>query len=171
MKRVRQKPTRVFRGMPVVEAQASMHVQPSAADIRSAIKEDPEHCAYANCLRRTLEAPNVFVFRTVAYVQSLDRQGKPIMLRYMVRKHANDYLTKFDQGKAVAPGGFMFHAPSKCRTLEYKYKQEVRRRTAGRQSPRVATGEKHPKRQFSWRKGTGRVHFYGKEDQISIPAH
>lgn len=161
----------MFRGMNVREARSSMHVQPSAADIRSAIKEDPEHCAYANCLRRTLESPNVFVFRTVAYIQTLDEFGRPIMERYMVKKHANDYLTKFDQGKTVAPGGFMFHAPSKSKTLEYKHRQEIKRRAEGKKSPRLPTGETHPKKQFSWRKGTGRVHFYGKEDQIYIPGH
>lgn len=158
---------RMFRGIPVREARASIHVQPNKADINGATKEDPTNCAYARCLKRTLEAPNVYVFKVVAYIQTLDEFGRPIMERYKVKKHAHGYLLRFDHGEKVEPGGFVFHKPSRCSTLTYKQKQQRERFKQGKKSPRVSEGHKPRSRTFSLRQGTGLVHFFGKEDQIS----
>src|SRR6478752_2395257 len=85
---------RRFEGIPVREAKAAMHVQPSREDIRGATREDPENCAYARALKRTLDCQHVYVFKTVAYVESLDEKGQTIMLRYVVRSYAQDYLLR-----------------------------------------------------------------------------
>lgn len=156
---------RTFRGMPVVEAKASIHVQPNAKDISGATPESPDNCAYARCLRRTFDASSVFVFKTVAYVQTLNTQGQPILERFIVRKYAREYIVKFDHGEKVEPGGFVFHAPSRGLTLAWKLKKDQR---YGR-SPHREKGKKPELREFSLRRGTGRCHFYGPDDQIKIP--
>ena len=156
---------RKFNGIPVREARAAMHVQPNKEDIRGATREDPENCAYARCLRRTLDCGNVFVFRSVAYIQTLDEKGKPIMERYSVRKHAKDYLTKFDGGEKTEPGGFVFHVPNPCKTLNYKMQAYHDRKARGLsvQGPRN-TGAKGPKSKgYSLRNGKGAVHFITAE--------
>lgn len=151
----------MFRNIPVREARASIHVQPNQADIKGATQEDPSNCAYARCLKRTLEAPNVFVFKSIAYVQTLDEKGNPIMERYNVRKYARDYIVKFDSGEKIEAGGFVFHKPPNSKTL--KYKQEHYKY----QSPHTGPAPKKTKMiAFPMRSGKGKVHLFGKEDQI-----
>lgn len=152
--------------MPVVEARASLHVQPNAKDISGATLEDPTNCAYARCLKRTMEADSVYIFKTVAYVQTLDHRGERIMERFIVRKYAREYIVKFDHGEKVEPGGFVFHAPPWGQTLVQKLKKDRRYR----RSPHEGIGKKPVMREYSLRRGTGRCHFFGPEDQIKVPA-
>lgn len=152
--------------MPIEEAQASIHVQPNAKDIEGATREDPTNCAYARCLRRVLDAPSVFVFKTVAYIQTLDESGRPRLQRYLVKTYARDYLMRFDHGEKVPPGGFVFHRPHKSATLAYKLKKEQHRP----RSPHKKAGNKPKMKNYTLRKGTGCVHLFGMEDQIT-PRH
>jgi hypothetical protein len=158
----------MFKGIPVREARASIHVQPNQKDIDGATQESPVNCAYARCIRRVLDAPSVFVFKTIAYIQTLDEAGQPLMERYTVKKYAREYLMRFDHGEKVPPGGFVFHRPNRSVTLTYKQKQGAIARQEGRYSPRVSTGPKVKQRQFSMRNGKGCVHLFGTEDQIKI---
>jgi hypothetical protein len=158
----------MFKGIPVREARASIHVQPNQKDIDGATQESPVNCAYARCIRRVLDAPNVFVFKTIAYIQTLDERGQPLMERYTVKKYASEYLMRFDHGEKVPPGGFVFHRPARAATLAYKQKEGARARAAGRYSPRVSEGSKPKERRFNLRNGKGCVHLFGTEDQIKI---
>lgn len=154
----------MFRGIPIREARASIHVQPNDKDIKGATQESPDNCAYARCLRRTMEAPNVYVFKTIAYIQTLDERGIPIIERYMVRSYARDYIMRFDHGEKVAPGGFVFHRPNRSNTLNYKQKQDAKRK----RSPHKKSGQKPEMKNFSMRRGTGQVHLFCSEDQIKV---
>lgn len=158
----------MFRGIPIQEAKASIHVQPNTADIRGATTESPDNCAYARCLKRTLDAANVFVFKTVAYIESLNEKGQAVMLRYMVKTYARDYLLRFDHGEKIAPGGFVFHRPNRSNTLNYKQKDGNKRYRAGKKSPRTSTGKKPDMKNYSLRNGKGKVHLFCSEDQIKV---
>jgi hypothetical protein len=161
-----KKQERKFKNIPVREARAAMHVQPNRDDIKGATKEDPENCAYARCLKRTLDCTNVFVFRSIAYVETLDERGKPVLERYSVRSYAREYLLKFDGGERVEPGGFVFHVPSRCRTLHYKVLDYYRRKNAGKPtSGPKNTGKAGGKaKTYSLRNGRGTVHFITAEE-------
>jgi hypothetical protein len=156
---------RRFNGIPVREARAAMHVQPNKRDIEGAVREDPENCAYARCLKRTLDCKNVFVFRSVAYIETLDEAGNAIMERYNVRTYARQYLLRFDGGEVVEPGGFVFHVPPKARTLNYKLDYYQRRKKEGKSlSGPKDTGAKAPKsKSYGLRSGKGAVHFITAE--------
>ena len=159
---------RVFRGIPIREARASIHVQPNAKDISGATQESPDNCAYARALKRTYDCQNVYVFKTVAYIETLDEQGAPVIERYLVKTYARDYLVRFDGGEKVAPGGFVFHRPNRSMTLAYKLKEGLRRRKAGKISPRLSAGQKPKIKNFSMRRGTGQVHLFCGADQIKV---
>lgn len=162
----RHRKNREFKGIPVREARAALHVQPNQRDIDGATKESPTNCAYARCIRRTMESPNTFVFKTVAYIQTLDEAGKPIMERYIVKRYAREYIHKFDHGEKVSPGGFVFHKPHRSVTLKYKQQSGYQRWLAGKASPRKSEGQKPKQREYSLRNGKGQVHLFGNEDQI-----
>jgi hypothetical protein len=166
------KKDRRFNGIPVREARAAMHVQPSREDIRGATKEDPENCAYARCLKRTLDCKNVFVFRSIAYIETLDERGNPVMERYMVRSYAQEYLLKFDGGEKVAPGGFVFHVPTKCKTLNFKMHEYHRRKAAGKATsgPKNTGATAVIPKEYSLRSGKGAVHFITAEE-IKVRRH
>lgn len=149
------------------EARASMHVQPNKRDIEGATREDPENCAYARCLKRTLECKNVFVFRSIAYIETLDEQGKTIMERYVVRTYAQDYLLRFDGGETVPPGGFVFHAPNRSKQLDYKMKNYWQRKRAGKIVKRVTGAKAQKPKSYNLRNGKGTVHFITAE-QIKV---
>lgn len=162
----------MFRNIPIEEAKASLHVQPNEKDISGATKEDPANCMYARCLRRVLDAPNVYVFKTIAYIQTLNEKGEPRMRRYMVKSYARERLIQFDHGQKVPPGGFVFHRPNRSCTLSYKQKDYAKRamRAQGDPSPRKSPGKKPNVKNYSLRNGKGCVHLFGTEDQIS-PRH
>lgn len=156
----------MYRGIPIQEARAAMHVQPNQKDISGATQESPDNCAYARCLKRTLDAANVFVFKTVAYVESLNERGQAVMLRYVVKTYARDYLLRFDHGEKIQPGGFVFHRPARSRTLTYKQKEGNRRYKEGKRSPRLTKPGPQKPKEYSLRNGKGQVHLFGGEDQI-----
>jgi hypothetical protein len=164
-----QRKERKFNGIPVKEARAAMHVQPNKADIAGATREDPENCAYARCLRRTLDCRNVFVFRSIAYVETLDEKGQPLMERYAVRRHAKEYLLRFDGGEKIEPGGFTFHPPNKSRTLNYKLANYHQRKAGGKpvSGPKNTGAAGSKARSYGLRSGKGAVHFITAE-QIKV---
>jgi hypothetical protein len=152
---------RLFSGMPVREARAPMHVQPNRDDIRGATREDPENCAFARCLKRTLDCQNVFVFSSIAYIETLDEQGKRLMERYSVKKYAKEYLLKFDGGEKVSPGGFVFHVPNRAKTLNYKMQDYHARKKAGKATsgPKNTGATLAKPKAYNLRNGKGAVHF------------
>lgn len=160
----------MFRGIPIQEAKASIHVQPNDKDISGATKESPDNCAYARCLKRNLNCGNVFVFKTIAYIESLNERGQTVMLRYIVKTYARDYLMRFDHGERVQPGGFVFHRPSRCRTLNYKQKEGAKRYKSGKRSPRLTKPGPQKPKSYSLRNGKGQVHLFCAEDQIKVKA-
>jgi hypothetical protein len=166
------KTNRRFNGIPVREARAAMHVRPNRDDIKGATKEDPENCAFARCLKRTLEAKSVFVFTSIAYIESLDEQGSAIMERYAVKTYAKEYLLKFDGGEKIEPGGFVFHVPNRTKTLDYKMQDYHKRKAQGKpMSGPKNTGTKVAKpKSYGLRNGKGAVHFITAQ-QIKVNRH
>jgi hypothetical protein len=161
---------RKFRGIPVQEARAALHVQPNKADIQGATREDPENCAYARALKRTLDCKNVFVFSMYAYIETLNETGNRIMERYVVRKYAKEYLLRFDGGEKIEPGGFVFHPPNRSKTLAYKMKDYWDRKRRGMVSRRRTGATAMKPKTYSLRNGKGAVHFItGEEIKVRRP--
>lgn len=163
---------RMFQGLPVREGRGDILVQPTRADIASALRHDPENCAYAICLKRMLNTTRVYVYTTVAYVQTMDEGGTPILERYMVKNHAHAWVQKFDRGEDVGPGGFILHKPTGTKTLESKRKESRAwarahparvREAAHQQWLRIKAKQKGPtlQQEFTFRDGTGQVKFIG----------
>jgi len=157
---------REFRGVPVREARAAIHVQPNQDDIKNATTESPTNCMYARCLKRVYDSPTVFIFKEIAYIQTLDEEGRAIMERYHIRKYARETIRKFDHGEKIAPGGFVFDKPPSSKLLKNKEKAYQRLKDRGYKNSRTVTGKKKDVKHMSLRSGRGRVHLLGNEDQI-----
>jgi hypothetical protein len=174
---------RVFRGMPVRDGKSNIRVQPNKQDIKKAVPGDPTHCAYAECLRRQYDASNVWVFKTVAYVQLLDESGKPIVERYAIHEEARWYLDRFDNGEKIHPAGFVLQAPTESDRLDHI--TEYKRQIAAERKARGEKVKKYPQRAAKiigsrktgaaivprelngfTRSGAGMVHFRAKATTI-----
>lgn len=116
---------RMFQGMPVRDAKEAIRVQPDSMDIKLAKRGDPNHCAYAECLRRQWKTDNVWIFKRTAYMQVLDEHGLPVVERFTIGNGGQKYIQDFDNGKPVKPAGFVLSPPSLSHTLDY---QRVNRR-------------------------------------------
>jgi hypothetical protein len=173
---------RIFMGMPVRDAAADILVQPTKGDIAKGVKGDPEQCAYAQCVKRMLNARVVFVYHTVAYAEALTEKGDSVLLRYTIKDGTKQYLETYDSGQDVKPAGFSLRAPNYSMTLDYKAalrKDQKRRGLTERwQKTREEklrqekqTGRKLIRRRVvanrtvgSFRDGTGCVRFMGVHD-------
>jgi hypothetical protein len=113
-----------------------------------------------------MDCQNVFVFQSIAYIETLDEKGNPVMRRFSVRRYAKEYLLRFDGGEKVAPGGFVFHVPSPCRTLDYKIRDYQKRKAAGKSTngPRTNGRRLINPKTYGLRNGKGAVHFINAEE-------
>jgi hypothetical protein len=173
---VRQTKQRFFQGLPVREGRGDILVQPNRADIKAATRHDPQNCAYAICLRRMLETSRVYVYTTVAYVETLDEKGHQLMERYVVKNHAHAWVQKFDKGEEVNPGGFILHKPIGSKTLEHKRRNSSRWVHSHREHARELSNASYrrqrekkknpPVKEYAgtFRDGTGMVKFVGTYD-------
>jgi len=181
-----QKKQRMFQGIPVRDARADILVKPTQSDIDIAIRRDPEHCAYAVCLKRMLQTTRVFVYSTIAYVETADEQGRPLMERYEIRNSAYHAIEKFDRGEKMNPGGFTLHSPAPSATLEGKrryarslmkepgYRERLRdyqkkwwqkKRKIKYSKVRELVGRDNGAK-YDFRDGTGQVRFLGTHEGI-----
>jgi hypothetical protein len=161
----------MFQGLPVREGRGDILVQPTTKDIKAAKPHDPQNCAYAICLRRMLDTSRVFVYTSIAYVETMDEVGNRLMERYVVRNHAHAWVQRFDAGEEVSPGGFILHRPTGSKTLEHKRKMskvwarghpERTKEFARRGWERRKAKLKDPKQYTgTFRDGTGQVKFFG----------
>jgi hypothetical protein len=119
MKKVINTKSRFYNGIPVRDARADMFVQPLSEDIQQAVQGDPENCAYARCIKRTMHSQTVFIYKNVAYIQTLDEDGNPLIQRWIISQRARRYIKAFDQGETIREGGFWFQAPRGSKTLSY----------------------------------------------------
>lgn len=175
---------RMFHGMPVRDGTSSIRVQPNKTDIKKAVPGDPTHCAYAECLRRQWSAPNVWIFKTVAYVQLLDENGSAVIERYAIHEEARWYLDRFDNGDEVHPAGFVLTPPNMTAKLDNitaarrRASAELRARGEVRKPARKAeiVGTKknvgagaEPRELISiTRSGVGMVHFRSNKEIQTI---
>ena len=88
-----------WRNVPVVDATELITLFPKRFDLERARPGDPENCVYARCLKRVLPtARRVRIWRGVALVESRNKKGETIALRYIIGEAGQKTLKKFDLG-------------------------------------------------------------------------
>lgn len=160
-------------GMPVRDATQSILVQPTKEDIAQGVKGDPEQCAFAQCVKRMLKTSVVFIYHTVAYVEVLGSDGKPVLERYMIRDGTKEYLEDYDAAETIQPAGFSLKSPNYSQTLDYKaaLRRQYRRNGSSdrwEENRKKRKGKKATHKRIvakktigSFRDGTGCVRFIG----------
>ena len=117
-----------WRNVPVVDATELMTLFPKKFDLEKATPGDPENCVYARCIKRVLpNARRVRVWRGVALVESKNKKGETIALRYTISASGQRALRLFDQGIGELHACTLL-PPTKSDTLERQRDDEKKRR-------------------------------------------
>jgi hypothetical protein len=88
-----------WRNVPTVDATEMMVLFPKKIDLEKARPGDPENCVYARCVKRVIpSARRVRIWRGIALVESKNKKGETVALRYIISNSGKKALRKFDQG-------------------------------------------------------------------------
>lgn len=87
---------RTYKSYPIVDATDDVFVKFNETDIRDGIPQDPTNCAIALSIKRNMDAIEVEILPSVAYVV-LEIGGKPIARRYIVDRMSNTFIRHFDK--------------------------------------------------------------------------
>jgi hypothetical protein len=164
---------RTWGDVPVVDAAKELRVFIAPEDLEGASPKDPAYCVFARACRRTFHATKVLFFRSVAYVELPDQQGRRRVERFIMGDSMRGLIESFDRGEGVIPeGGFVLKVPRPSRTLEVASraragrKAAARRRLEGRREATEVGKDGHREGpvlvDLSVRSGTGAVRFAGR---------
>jgi hypothetical protein len=111
----------------VVDALEPLRVIVEPCDVASAARTDPAHCVFANACRRLFRSSKVLFWRTVAYVELPDENGKKRVERFVMGETMRQVIASFDRGEGVLPeAGFILRPPTSRETLERKREKGAR---------------------------------------------
>lgn len=135
-----------FGDLPLVEARKPLRIQPSAVDIKTAKRKDPENCVFSKACKRMWNAKKVVFLGSRAYVQLLDQNGNPRIERFNISNQGQRMIQAFDAGKKVDPAGFILLPPGKSSTLSGIRKMNKMRRdgTIKNLVPQRGSNKKRP---------------------------
>jgi hypothetical protein len=170
----------VWGDIEVVDAPKDLRVFIKPEDVAHATKKDPGCCVFAQACKRQFAATKVLFWRSVAYVELPDENGKRRVERFILSSEMRDLIENFDRGCDVAEfAGFELKRPGPSRTFEGNAARHRRRRENMKKALLKGT-RKLPKRgaqgdgkyskpslvvDLEVRNGSGRVHF--KNESVS----
>ena len=152
-----------YKGMPVKDADKALQVTLSIANVKESTPRDPENCAFAVCLKRTLGVSTVAINKTSAYIESKSEQGS-IVEKYVPSKKVGHFIDLFDgeEISSVPKQSFWFYPPSKSRKISYKGKKTIEVQTPKEQienpiQSKVVVSE--PKKRKTYHALRGKIRF------------
>lgn len=164
---------RLWGDVEVIDAKNDLRVFITEDDVKRATPKDPMLCVFARACMRTFRATKILFWRTVAYVELPDQDGKHHVERFIMPDRMRDLIEAFDRGEGVVPeAGFVLRAPGPSQTLDGEMKRSAnqraseRRKLLGRRDGEPGIGQGKGKYRdgsrvvdASVRNGTGAVHF------------
>lgn len=124
---------------PVVEKIGySIVLMPNAADIKTAVRQDPRACALHNAACRQMNIPSCAIGARYAYIPQRDAKGRPFIARMQTTQATHDAILKFDRTGKMPEGGFIFQPVAPAKRLAYVRKYEEK--WSPRRTPQPNTG-------------------------------
>lgn len=160
---------RLWGGLPVVDATKALRLFVRPEDVEKATPKDPGCCVFAQACKRVFNVDKILFFRSVAYVELPDREGKHRVERFFLPLTTRRYIAAFDRGEGIIPeAGFELVPPPPSERFANKRAENRARRAARKElsgtresgSPRVNLYNAIPRvLDLTVRSGTGAVHF------------
>ena len=114
MKAAKDKKIRMYKGLPLVDADEDMGICVTKMDVSTARKQDPANCAAANAIRREYKTTDVEVHLTRTYM--LDTKKKQ-WVRFMTPENVSREIIAFDRAASFEPGNYVLKAPTPSERL------------------------------------------------------
>lgn len=158
-----------FDGLPIVDAKADMTLVVRTTDVEAAEgnAKDASNCVLAKACARQFGSSKVMFFRTCAYVEKPEPDGKRVVTRFILDEHAAAIVRAFDKGKCVkGEVSVTLKAPKQSQSLDYLVDKQRRRTirkamirgTIVNKSPSAGVYRKPRLADMDVRNGTGMVH-------------
>lgn len=129
---------REWGNIPVRDAERELRVFILPEDISCATKQDPAYCVFAQACRRTFKCDKVMFYRTIAYLELPNPQGKKHIERFNMPRNMRRLVESFDQGNPIIPeAGFLLLPPSPSTRLEAQRESDKRSREKERDKRQV----------------------------------
>ena len=112
----------VKESVPIKVAEAPLHIQPKKKDVSGAKRADPTACGYARAACRMYDTPHAAFFRKAAYIEQLDRKGKPYLAKYKLPVEAVKAVKHFDETGEMPEHGIVIVPWPEYLTAEHRRK-------------------------------------------------
>ena len=99
--------------------------------MQKAVRKDPRRCVIAQACRRLFGATTVLIFRSIAYVDLPDENGKHTVNRVTVDPTCRRRLEGWDKTGTPFTGGCLLRAPRKSTRLDVMRHQAKKYQTQG----------------------------------------
>lgn len=164
-----QEITRLWGDLPVMDAEHDLRVFITPDDVEGAIEKNPSECVFARACKRLYHATKVMFFRSVAYVEVPDENGKRRVERFHLSDGMRKLIEDFDRGLSVIPeAGFLLKAPSASHRIEAVTESSRKKREKAKERQKIIGERVRGKGKYeseplvldlSVRSGSGAVHF------------
>lgn len=114
---------KVFGDIAVVEAKENLRLQPLPCDAEGAEANSPDNCLLVHTAQRMYGAKAAVFWKTKAYVDFVDEDGKRRVHRYVNPGVTIKQIRDFDNGKPFIEGrGLILRRPAKTQTRKFSSK-------------------------------------------------
>lgn len=132
-KEVNRELSRVFDGLPIVDAKSDLRIVIMQNDIKKGKPKDFDACVFAQACKRVFSSKKVILMRSVAYISLPDENGDYKVERYCISPAGMKVIADFDRGIMPTAGtSFVFKAPTYSNTLDGNRAHSKQRREAMR---------------------------------------
>lgn len=161
---------RFLDGKPIVDAKKELRVFLSAKDIANAVRRDPAHCAFSNACRRLYGSHTVAFFRTIAYVDLVDKNGSVRTERFVLPAETSRRIIAFDRRGKVHSGGYLLIPPKGTMTLDGRMVKDREYRASGMRRAAEEKRKARPRKKEPTfvRSGRGQIQFLHREKASTL---
>src|SRR5262245_4299980 len=92
---------RLWCNIEVVDADVNTSVFVRPEDVTNAIEKDPGACVFANACKRTFDSEKVLFFRSIAYVEMPNEDGRRLVRRFLLTAGTRALIEAFDRGEGA----------------------------------------------------------------------
>jgi hypothetical protein len=105
---------RVFQGMELIDAKASIYLTVKDEDKVGAIPHDLEHCVFAKTCHRLFDSRAMVFMRSTAYVDLEDEDGIRKVHRFRMGSGMEQAVAEYDRtnGEVFRAGTYLLRAPA-----------------------------------------------------------
>jgi len=121
--------SRVFEGLPIVDAKSDLRIVILQNDINKGKPKDFDACVFAQACKRVFHSKKVILMRSIAYISLPDENGVYRVERYHISPAGMKVIADFDRGIMPKAGtSFVFRAPHASGTLDGMRKRDELRK-------------------------------------------